>query len=64
KQLIISSQSVELINHFEAQDIIVVDKEGDQSIFTRMDNEKLQTWLEEYTLGEIWASNLIGGRPK
>ncbi len=64
KQLIISSQSVELINHFEAQDIIVVDKEDDQSIFTRMDNEKLQTWLEEYTLGEIWASNLIGGRPK
>ncbi|EAJ6667763.1 chromosome segregation protein SMC, partial [Campylobacter coli] len=44
--------------------IIVVDKEGDQSIFTRMNNEKLQTWLEEYTLGEIWASNLIGGRPK
>ncbi|MCW1354960.1 AAA family ATPase [Campylobacter jejuni] len=64
KQLIISSQSVELINHFEAQDIIVVDKEDDQSILTRMDNEKLQTWLEEYTLGEIWASNLIGGRPK
>ncbi|EOH4048403.1 AAA family ATPase [Campylobacter coli] len=64
KQLIISSQSVELLNHFEAQDIIVVDKEGDQSIFTRMNNEKLQTWLEEYTLGEIWASNLIGGRPK
>ncbi|MDE5914528.1 MAG: AAA family ATPase, partial [Campylobacter jejuni] len=64
KQLIISSQSIELINHFKAQDIIVVDKEDDQSIFTRMDNEKLQTWLEEYTLGEIWASNLIGGRPK
>nr|HEC1714183.1 chromosome segregation protein SMC [Campylobacter jejuni] len=43
---------------------IVVDKENDESTFTRMDNEKLEAWLEEYTLGEIWASNLIGGRPK
>ncbi|TQR33125.1 chromosome segregation protein SMC [Campylobacter sp. MIT 99-7217] len=64
KQLIISSQSVELINHFEANNIIVVDREDNQSTFTRLDNEKLKSWLEEYTLGEIWASNLIGGKPK
>lgn len=64
KQIIISSQSIELINHFTAEDIIVVDKEDNQSIFTRLDSENLQTWLESYSLGEIWASNLIGGRPK
>lgn len=63
KQIIISSQSVELINHFETDDIIVVDREENQSIFKRLNSEKLKSWLEEYTLGEIWASNLIGGRP-
>ena len=63
KQLIISSQSVELLNHFEAKDIIVVDKKDSQSTFTRLDDEKLKIWLEDYALGEIWASNLIGGRP-
>lgn len=64
KQLIISSQSVELINLFEPENIIVVDRNQDQSsIFRRLNNAELQIWLEDYSLGEIWKSNLIGGRP-
>ena len=64
KQVIISSQSVELINYFEPQDIIVVDREDNQSTFKRLNAEDLRDWLEDYSLGEIWKSNLIGGRPK
>lgn len=64
KQVIISSQSVELINYFEPQDIIVVDKEDNQSVFKRLDFDDLKTWLEEYSLGELWNKNIIGGRPK
>ena len=63
KQIIISSQSVELINYFEPQDIIVVDREENQSKFKRLEATDLQSWLEDYSLGEIWKSNLIGGRP-
>lgn len=63
KQIIISSQSVELINYFEPEDIIVVDREDEQSTFKRLDEKDLKIWLEEYSLGEIWKSNLIGGRP-
>jgi predicted ATPase len=63
KQLIISTQSVELINHFSANDIIVVDRVNDTSTFKRLDEEKLQDWLEDYTLGDLWKQNIIGGRP-
>jgi len=63
KQLIISTQSVELINHFSANDIIVVDRVNDASTFKRLDEELLQDWLEDYTLGDLWKQNIIGGRP-
>ncbi len=63
KQLIISTQSVELINHFSANDIIVVDRVNDASTFKRLDEELLKDWLEDYTLGDLWKQNIIGGRP-
>lgn len=63
KQLIISTQSVELINHFSAEDIIVVDRINDASTFKRLDAERLKLWLEDYSLGELWTQNVFGGRP-
>ena len=62
KQLIISTQSVELINHFSANDIIVVDRVNDASMFKRLDEEQLKDWLEDYTLGDLWKQNILGGR--
>lgn len=62
-QIIISTQSVTLINHFEPEHIIVVERENNQSVFKRLDSESLSTWLEDYSLGEIWEKNIIGGRP-
>lgn len=62
-QIIISTQSVTLINQFTPEDIIIVDREDGQSVFKRVDEEELQSWQEEYSLGDIWEKNLIGGRP-
>lgn len=62
-QVIISTQSVELINHFSANDIIVVDRKDNASTFTRLDKNQLQNWLEDYSLGDLWKQNIIGGRP-
>lgn len=63
-QVVIATQSVTLINQFSPEGIIVVerDREG-ASVFHRLDTERLRGWLEEYTLGEVWEKNLIGGRP-
>ncbi|MFZ2451998.1 MAG: AAA family ATPase [Methylovulum miyakonense] len=63
KQLIVSTQSVELVNHLSPEDIIVVDQEDGASVFKRFSSEELSGWLEEYAMGELWKSNVLGGRP-
>lgn len=63
KQLIVSTQSVSLINQFEPKDIIVTDKIDGASVFRRLEKNELVDWIDEYSLGEIWEKNIIGGRP-
>jgi len=74
-QVILSTQSVTLLNQFDPDDIIVVDREEDtengmrsshqsKSVFRRLENQRgLQDWLQDYTVGELWEMNMIGGRP-
>lgn len=64
KQIIISTQSVDLLSEFALENIIVVDRENHQSKIRRVTvNEDLEKWLQDYTLGEMWEKNLLGGRP-
>ncbi|RYY39031.1 MAG: hypothetical protein EOO08_12200 [Chitinophagaceae bacterium] len=60
-QIIISTQSVNLIDNFQPEDVITVDRseEQNQSIFHRLDNDVLKLWLEEFKLGELWQRNII-----
>lgn len=62
-QIIIATQSVDLVNNFEPNEIIAVDRENNQSVFNRLDNNNLKDWLNEYSIGELWNKNIIGGRP-
>jgi predicted ATPase len=62
-QIIISTQSVNLIENFNIEDIVVVNREKKQSTFNRLDEDSLKEWLNEYTIGELWDKNIIGGRP-
>jgi len=63
-QVICSTQSADLLGEFDPEQVLVVDRKDGESIFTRPDPEKLKVWLEdEFSLGDIWKSNLIGGRP-
>ena len=59
-QIIISTQSVNLVDNFEPEDIIVVDRKDNATVFNRLDSENLAHWLEDYSLGEIWEKNVIG----
>ncbi len=62
-QLVISTQSVALLNQFNLDEIITVDRKDGYSIFKRLDERQFLAWLEEYTIGELWEKNLLGGRP-
>lgn len=63
RQLIVSTQSVELVNELSPEDIIVVDLENDASTFKRFTKEELSGWLDQYAMGELWKCNVLGGRP-
>lgn len=62
-QIIIATQSVALINNFSIDDLIVVGRNDNQSAFYRLNQEDFSQWLEEYSVGELWEKNIIGGRP-
>ena len=63
KQIILATQSVNLVNCFNPDDIIVVDHKDKQTVFSHLDKENLEVWLDEYSMGDIWEKNIIGGQP-
>lgn len=65
KQVIVSTQSVELINEFSPDQIIVVDRtDRDGTVFKQFSAEDLKEWLsDDYAIGELWKKNILGGRP-
>lgn len=59
-QLIISTQSTDLIDEFTAKDIIVVKDDGPGTTFSRLDPERLKRWLDDgYTFSMLWRKNLL-----
>ena len=62
-QIVVATQSAPLVDAFEPEDVIVVDREGRESRFRRLNGDDLRGWLTEYTLGELWQKNVLGGRP-
>ncbi len=58
-QVIIATQSTDLISHFEPEDIITVDQKNGESIFERLDSDNLKVWLEDYTIDDLWKRNII-----
>jgi predicted ATPase len=62
-QVIISTQSVTLINQFVPEDLIIVERENNVSVFKRLSEAQIEAWLDNYSIGEVWEKNIIGGRP-
>ena len=62
-QVILATQSPFLVDHFEPEDVIVANRVEGRSEFGRLSAEELGDWLEEYSLGDLWLKNELGGRP-
>jgi predicted ATPase len=62
-QIIVSTQSINLVDQFTADDVIVVERENNQTVFKRQSEDALAAWREEYSLGELWSKNVLGGTP-
>lgn len=64
RQIIIATQSAALVDNFTPEDIIVADRLATgETVFNRKTTSELSVWLDDYSLGELWLSNIIGGRP-
>ena len=63
KQVIVSTQSVELLNAMSPEDVVVAGRENGATTLKRLDPADLTDWLEDYSLGELWKRNVLGGRP-
>ncbi len=60
-QIIVATQSPLLIDQFAIDDILVVNRKQGQSTFERLNEKDFNEWLEEYSVGELWAKNVIQG---
>ncbi|EFK06062.1 RecF/RecN/SMC N-terminal domain protein [delta proteobacterium NaphS2] len=62
-QVLLATQSASFVDNFEPEDVIVCEMEDTASKFQRLTQTELEAWLEDYTLGEVWRKNVIGGQP-
>jgi len=62
-QVIVSTQSPLLLDHFDPEDVLVADRVNGSTQITRLEAEPLAAWLKDYSLGQLWEKNEIGGRP-
>lgn len=63
-QVLISTQSASFLDNFEPDDVITVNRNGDKvSEIKRLKSDELAAWLDEYSLGDVWVKNVIGGGP-
>lgn len=62
-QVIMSTQSSLLLDHFQPEDVLVADRVDGGTQFRRLEPGPLAKWLEDYSLGQLWEKNEIGGRP-
>ena len=62
-QVIVSTQSPALVDDFEPEDVVVVNRKDGASTFERLDKKNLKNWLKKYSLGELWRKNVIAGGP-
>ena len=62
-QVILSTQSPLLLDHFRPEDVLVADRVRGSTQFTRLQSDRLNAWLEDYSLGQLWEKNEFGGRP-
>ncbi|MDX9723307.1 MAG: AAA family ATPase [Myxococcota bacterium] len=62
-QVLFATQSTAFLDHFEPSEVVVVEREDGASTLRRYDEASLASWLEDYSLSEVFDKGVIGGRP-
>jgi predicted ATPase len=62
-QVIVSTQSSLLLDHFDPEDVLVANRVDGGTQIERLEPARLQDWLKDYSLGQLWEKNEFAGRP-
>ena len=62
-QVIVATQSSLLLDHFAPEQVLVAERVEGATQFNRLETSKLKAWLKDYSLGQLWEKNELGGRP-
>ncbi|HXC32687.1 MAG TPA: AAA family ATPase [Verrucomicrobiae bacterium] len=62
-QVIVSTQSSLLLDHFDPDDVLVANRAGSATEIARLEPAQLSEWREDYSLGQLWEKNEFKGRP-
>ena len=63
RQVLVATQSPLLVDAFALGEVFVLEMNGGSTELHVPNPDQLQTWLEEFSVGELWQKNLLGGRP-
>ncbi len=62
-QVIVSTQSPVLLDQFAPEQVVVAERSSAATVLRRLDPTALASWLEDYSLSQLYDKNILGGRP-
>lgn len=62
-QVIVATQSPLLLDQFDPEDVLVAERVNGGTKLARLKSDQLRSWLDDYSLGQLWEKNELGGRP-
>ena len=63
RQIIVATQSPRFVDSFGLDEIIVLELRNGRTECRRFDTNAYQHWIDEFSSGQLWEKNLLGGRP-
>ena len=63
RQVVAATQSPLLVDTFELDEVFVLELRDGRTELHPPDSDQLRRWLDEFSVGELWQKNLLGGRP-
>ena len=64
RQVIVATQSPLLVDAFDLDELFVLELREGRTEAHRLESNRYRAWLEDdFTPGELWLKNLLGGRP-
>jgi predicted ATPase len=60
-QIIVTTHSDALISSLPPESVLVCERDTSGTHLRRLDSNQLKTWLENYSLGDLWRMGEIGG---